>query len=347
MDADRPPEELLPLALRNLERFDFVGVHERFAEGVESLGRLRGWPLHAPVPRFKTSRKRLSVGEMDPALIERVQEANHCDLALYHRAYELWEAARDRASCWQAVTAPFPLHDAAPDSPTGTLLPRTERGNREITFNSVDIFDLRTGGDAVIQQGNPAEIRLAVYSTLDTGDVHVTLRICDQADIEVYGVGTRMQGRELPLHAGAVTLVTFAFDMALAPGGYFLSVVLQGGDTHDETVFHSVENAMIFWCVDERPPAFTGVVDLRARLEVARPVFTEERWWRPPRALRRLRPVVRETTIRSWHRVKAPLLRLRPPKFARYVLRTFKNEGWGAFKSFLSGRTPPKGENRP
>ena len=349
-DAGQPPEKLLPRAMRNLERFDFVGVHERFADGVEALGKLRGWPLNAPVPRFKTSRKRLAVGEMEPALVERIRAANHCDLALYARAQELWEDARARAHYRPPVTpTENPLGII---SPTGSLLPRTERGSREVTFNTVDIFDGRTGGDAVIQQGNPAEIRLAIYSNLDAADIHVGVKICDQADLEVYSVSTRLQGRELSLHAGAVTRVTFAFDMTLATGGYFLNVVLQGGDGHDDRVFHAIDNVMIFWCLDSRPPAFSGLVDLQARMTVARPVFTDKRW-HPPKFVRRLRPVVldaaertraatRETTIRSWHRIKGPLLRVRPPKFVRYLVRTFQSEGLGAFRYLLSGRVPPK-----
>ena len=371
-DTDRPPEELLPLALRNLERFDFVGIHERFAEGVEVLGRLRGWPLHAPVPRFKTSRHRLAVADVDPALVERVLAVNSCDVQLYARACELWEDAKARASRLPAVAEPLIPANApgsSTDSPVGSLLPRAEKGDKEISFNSVDLFDLRTGGDAVIAQGNPAEVRLAVYSTLDVDDIHVGLQIFDEADLEVYGVSTRMQGRSLSLEGGTITLVTFVFEMSLAPGGYFLSVVLQGGDTHDGKIFHAVDNAMIFWCMDERAPAFTGVVDLHARLRVASAVFVEKRLWRPPKPVRRFVRVTREKTHQgylrsrqiaydswyrgkafahaSWHRGKAKVPHVRPPKLARHVLRTFKSEGWGAFKSLVTGKTPPKREDRP
>ena len=348
-DPDRPSEELLPLAMRNLERFDFVGVHERFAEGVECLGRLRGWPLHAPVPRFKTSRNRLAVADVEPALIERILAVNRCDAQLYARACELWEDARARAGRLPAVMVSFvpaetaigypwqtDLDPAAADSPVGVLLPRTEKGDKEVSFNGVDIFDLRTGGDAVIQHGNPAEIRLAVYSTLNLEDIHVGVRVCDEADLEVYGVSTRMRGHSLSLEAGAVTLVTFVFEMTLAPGGYFLSVVLQGGDGHDGKIFHAVDNAMIFWCMDGRAPDFAGVVDLRARMDVGRPVFIEKRWWRPPRALRRLRRAIRA-------RLTPPP---RPPKLVRYIIRTIKNERWNAIKIFASGKPPPKRDER-
>ncbi len=390
-DTEQPPESLLPLALRNLERFDFVGIHERFAEGVESLGRLRGWPLNAPVPRFKTSRKRLAVEDVESALVERILAANRCDVELYARARELWETARSQASRLPAVAMPIPLSGldarlppegaavifpeqlvstlpdpAAPDSPVGSLLPRIERGDQEISFNSVDAFDLRTGGDAVIQQGNPVEIRLAVYSTIDTDDINVGLRICDEADMEVYGVSTRMQGRSLTLEGGTITLVTFVFEMSLAPGGYFLSVALQGGDTHDEKLFHWIDNALLFWCVDERAPTFVGVADLHARMKVARAVFTEKRWFRPPKAARRVLRVGRqkghhvylrgrqltldfwqESKARGhalWHTGKALIPHVRPPKLVRFVVRTIRSEGWGAGKIFLGGKPPPKRE---
>ncbi len=370
-EPDQPPEDLLPQALRNLERFDFVGIHERFAEGVEALGRLRGWPLTAPVPRFKTSRQRVAVEEIAPAMVERIRAANRCDLELYTRARELWEDAKIRASRLPAVTAPFlpaaPVDGA--DSPVGALLPRTEKGDREISFQGVDIFDLRTGGDATVDLGNPAEVRLAVYSTLDIDDVHLGLQIRDEADLEVYGVDTRMQGRSLSLEGGTITRVTFVFDMSLAPGGYFLSVVLQGGDSHDGKIFHAVDNAAIFWCLDERAPTFTGVVDLHAKMRVARAVFVEKRLWRPPKPVRRFVRVTRQRTHHaylrarqitldsghraaaiahaSWHRSKAYVPHVRPPKFARYVVRTFKSEGWHAFRYLLTGRVPPKREKTP
>ncbi len=341
VDADRPPEDLLPMALRNLERFDFVGLHERFAEGVECLGRLRDWPLHAPVPRFKTSRKRLAVEDVEPALVERILAANRCDVQLYNRARELWEAAKVQArrlpaAAPAAVSLPGHIVTTAPDSRVpdaalGSLLPRSERGTREISFNGVDAFDLRTGGDAVIQQGNPMEIRLAVYSTMDAADLHVGLCLCDEADMEVYGVSTRMQGRSLTLEAGTITTVTFVFDMLLAPGGYFLSVFLQGGDTHDEKLFHRVDNSLLLWCVDERAPAFVGVTDLRARMKLAKPVFVEKRRWRPPQAIRH--------AIRA---SRAKIAGWRPPKLVRYIIRTIKNERWNAVKIFLSGKPPAK-----
>lgn len=356
-DADRSPEDLLPLAMRNLERFDFVGIHERFAEGVECLGRLRDWPLQAPVPRFKTSRKRLALQDMEPALVERIRAANRCDVQLFDRARELWEEAKAQADrlpvtarlapAREGLEARVPLEAASVvfptqlttatldatvrDSPIGTLLPRVERGTREISFNGVDVFDLRTAGDAVIQRGNPAEIRLAVYSTIDAEDVHVGVRLCDEADAEVYGVNTRMRGRALSLEAGTITTVTFAFEMSLAAGAYFLSVAVQGGDTHDEKLFHWVDNAMLVWCVDERAPAFTGVTDLHARIRVAKPVFVEERQWHPPRVVRRALQAGREK-VAQW----------RPPKLLRYIIRTLKNERWNAIRIFLSGKPPPK-----
>ncbi len=327
-DPDQPPETLLPLALRNLERFDFVGIHERFAEGVGCLGRLRGWPLDAPVPRFKTSRKRLTVAEVEPALVERIIAANACDIQLYARARELWESARARAASIPGVEISPP----AVDSPAETLLPRVEKGTREISFNNIDAFDLRTGGDAVVQQGNPLEIRLGVYSTIDTDDIHLRLRLCDEADMDVYGTGTRLQGRSLSLEGGAITPVTFVFDMSLAVGGYFLSVVVEGGDTHDGKLFHAVDNALLIWCEDAREPSFVGVVDLRARLKVGNPVFTEKGRWRPPAFVRR--------AIRAVRAKFTPLPR--PPKLVRYVLRTVKYERWNAIRVLLRGKPSPK-----
>ena len=48
--CDHAAEELLPAALGNLERMDFVGVHEQFDEGLRRLTEIREWPLPGASP---------------------------------------------------------------------------------------------------------------------------------------------------------------------------------------------------------------------------------------------------------------------------------------------------------
>ena len=257
-DNFRPATELLPAALRNLERFDFVGIYEQFAEGVRCLGRMRGWPLEGPLPRFKTSRERPGVGEIDLALRTRILEANRCDEQLYGRARELW--ARAQASM-PGMGSPSGRCRVAFPGPT-----RGEHGTREVTFSRLEVVDGVTGRNAAIVQGNPVVIHMELYGHVGITNLMVGYSVADCLGIVLYGVNSVTLQRPLSIEAGGTLSLSFQFDQVLAPGGYRLSVYAIDASHRMKNFLHWIDNVTIFWSVPKEPQSFVGLVDLRSTL---------------------------------------------------------------------------------
>ncbi len=255
---DQPAEELLPTALRNLERLDFVGLHEDYDAGVRHLGGARGWPLQAP-PRFKVTRDRPTREEVDPALLAEILRFNSCDVQLYARARELWEATR------QGGTAVSPPAAPAPAAPLERNIHAfAEHGNKQILITKVSVRGQLTDTVNIVEHGDRARIILSGHSAITEDDVTVGIRLIDELGVEVYGVNTRMLGHQVSMTAGQDFEAVFTVDMILAPGGYYLTAALHAGSEHQHKCYHWLDNALVFECRHLQAPRFSGVADLKA-----------------------------------------------------------------------------------
>lgn len=82
-------EECYEAAMENIaQHFSLVGIVERFDESLLLLSRMFCWPDISYIKRNTTTRKD-SVGDIDPATIDRIREANKFDAALYQHAVSL------------------------------------------------------------------------------------------------------------------------------------------------------------------------------------------------------------------------------------------------------------------
>ncbi len=255
-DCEQPATELLRAAMRNLERLDFVGVHEQFDEGMQRLGEVHGWPLRSSPPRVNVTAGRPSADSIDPGLRECFQSLNGCDAVLFARARELWEQAKARP-VHHARIAFVPLLAQQRHA-------RVEQGTREIVFTSIEVGGESTGLQGAVGLHERGLIRLRGHSSIAADDVTVGLRISDSFGVEVYGVNTLMLGVDVALEADQDFELTFAFDMILAPGTYQLTVAIHASEDHLHKCYHWIDNAVAFECRHHHPPAFTGLVNLKA-----------------------------------------------------------------------------------
>lgn len=80
---------LLDLAKQRLERFAFVGVQDRFEEGLRLLAYTFGWPVPDRIPRENIRRR--SRETLAPRTLERIRELTALDQELYEFAGQLFE----------------------------------------------------------------------------------------------------------------------------------------------------------------------------------------------------------------------------------------------------------------
>lgn len=222
--CEQPAEALLPLALENLDRVDFVGVQDALTDGVAELSRVRGWDL-APAPgRVNATKHRAPIARLPEAALARLRELNRCDRELFRAAEHRWQSRRGHS----------PGTAAAVPSRAAVAHGRHEMGTREVSITAVDVrLDQR-------------RVTIDAHSTIDVADLTVGIRVTDAEGAEIFGTNTRLLGRPLHAAAGQTIAVEFMLDVALAPGAYFLTVAAHRGADHLEGCFHWIDNAVRF-----------------------------------------------------------------------------------------------------
>ncbi|NJP06716.1 MAG: sulfotransferase family protein [Chloroflexaceae bacterium] len=84
---------LLYLAKEKLEQYAFFGLMERFTESVHLLNHTMGWPglSNDAIPHLERSPNPTKRKQIDPDLLQMIQDRNHLDLELYAFATELFQ----------------------------------------------------------------------------------------------------------------------------------------------------------------------------------------------------------------------------------------------------------------
>ena len=87
-------EETLNMAKENLSRdFSFVGLTERFDEGLAILKIMFGWEI-AKYAKFNVTKNRMKKGNLPASTVELIAERNKYDVALYEYAVPIFEQIR-------------------------------------------------------------------------------------------------------------------------------------------------------------------------------------------------------------------------------------------------------------
>jgi hypothetical protein len=260
-DGEQRAEELLPAALRNLERIHFVGVHHELEEGFRRLCQARRWPMPADLPHVNVTKQRLTRDAISPQLRERLRQLNACDATLFEHAQRLWNDRKTRGP----VSMPMKLY-----SPAVTASPneRVEHGTREIVFAEISVRTNPARPDGIVYENDHVTVQLRSHSTVDVDDLTVGIRLSDDLGFEVYGVNTRQLGTPIAARAGEDFVVRFDFDMTLAPGVYYLTTAIHAADDHLHKCYHWIDNAVPIECRRIEAPQFSGLVNLQAKTSV-------------------------------------------------------------------------------
>jgi hypothetical protein len=90
--GDRPGA--IRTAMENLrERFDAIGLTERFDESLAQFARAFGWrlPSYTSMNQASERAKRIHVEELSPALVAKIRDLTPCDTAIYEYGRSLFE----------------------------------------------------------------------------------------------------------------------------------------------------------------------------------------------------------------------------------------------------------------
>ena len=81
-----PERDALEVAKANLDKFDFIGIHEEFEESVSRMCAYLGFARPEKAPYVNKTRQRAGVRELSPTTIESIVELNQADIELYQYA---------------------------------------------------------------------------------------------------------------------------------------------------------------------------------------------------------------------------------------------------------------------
>lgn len=148
-------------ALGVVQQYDVVGIYEEMPRFVSDVAGLIGLPPPKALPRFNVTSKRLTVGEVSPAVRQRIEELNQLDLRLYDQVVS-WKASRKQDDS---------------SSHCEVIKPRWEKYEpvRDRSFVAPDVVV----GDAVLREGYHV-----AHGQIMTFDVELFLA-CEILDLEM------------------------------------------------------------------------------------------------------------------------------------------------------------------
>ena len=86
-----PDDELLDMAKQHLDECAFWGLTERFQESIFLMAYIFGWYPVADVQNLRVAKRKLRKDSVEPAVLQRIQDVNQLDIALYDYAQEKFQ----------------------------------------------------------------------------------------------------------------------------------------------------------------------------------------------------------------------------------------------------------------
>jgi len=260
-----------------LARYDFVGIHEDFADSLDVMCYRFGWPFIPTIPRVNGARRRTSLEETSPEVRARLRVLTALDTELYEHGLRLF--AERRRAMWRRI---IELRDGGEESrdtpdeaPASQVTPAEPAPPSEFGTRAVQILDVEikgaVSGSSVVQSGEDAIIRVSMVAREATDDLTVGIAIRDDFHRTVFGTNTHHLGERWQARPRMFYDVEFRMRLPLGEGLYFVTVALHDGPAHFERCFHWRQDAAAFEVRGRRGPRFEGVVDLSPT--VARQAF--------------------------------------------------------------------------
>lgn len=251
-----------------LEQYDFVGIHEEFADSLDVMCHRFGWPAIDDIPVVNRARRRKSLEETSAEVRARIRALNALDIELYEHGRRLF-AERRRAMLRRVVDlghrpvaspAPPDATAAAEVTPAAATTP-AEFGDRTVEILHVEVKG-GTSGSPVIQSGEDAIVAISVLARAASEDFTVGIAIRDERHRTVFGTNSHHLGERWTARPGAIYDVEFRMRAPLGEGLYFVTVALHEGPAHFRRCFHWRQDAAMFEIRGRRGRRFEGIVDL-------------------------------------------------------------------------------------
>lgn len=268
--AAKDNPQLLTAAKEVVDQYDFVGIHEEFADSLDLMSYRFDWPAVETIPTINRARERLGPSDLDPALRARLHELSLLDVELYEHARGLF-AARRRAMVRRFIdlrgaASPAERGDVhQPAAPASSAIPSIEFGDRTVELLGVEVRGTLSG-TPVLVTGEPAVIAVTALAHGASDDFTVGIAIRDASRRLVFGTNSHHLGEKWDARPGMVYEIELRMPMTLGDGVYFVTVALHEGPTHFTRCFHWREDAAPFEVRGRRGNYFRGVVDLAPTL---------------------------------------------------------------------------------
>ncbi len=182
-DGRESDDEKLANSLKAIKQYDVVGIYERMPLFLTDVARLIGFPVPETIPRGHVTKKRRSVGETSPALLERIVALNRLDIRLYDEVLAWKESAASE-------NAPDPINDGQP---------RWEKFNpvwgRMISTPDVIIGGATLREGSVIARGQLMTFDLDFVLSRQVRELEVGIHIFDPERRWVFGTNNVLLGR--------------------------------------------------------------------------------------------------------------------------------------------------------
>jgi hypothetical protein len=234
--------QLLQQAKRNLERFNFVGIYERFLESVYFLSCECGWPPVDELPKLNVTTNRVRMDTLDQALLERLRELNALDIQLYEHAIALYEGKKldvlklCMTRRHEQAQMSYDIQSTQPSTAPHRLASR-EFGSREIEILGGALKGLQWGCEEVMA-GEEVMLSIFLLAHIDTENVTVGFRIEHEYGQIMFGTNTYYLKEDILVQKDSAHCLDFRFRMNLAEGHYRIIAAVHSGFRHTDRCFH-------------------------------------------------------------------------------------------------------------
>jgi len=291
---DLSENEKLDLAKKSFDYYDLVGVYHQFDDFLTVLCYECGWPPVREIPRINVTSKRPKISEIDPKIIQRLEELNQLDLALYEYATQLFNQKKrqtlhecieqryqelNACSTYLAPskpqTPPSVAEGGIASPPSASPQKGEERsssapapidfGNRQLEIINVNVKGAVSLTNTLFS-GEEIAIRVVFRAHIDVENLTVGIHIHDRFGRLAFGTNSECLGYTLHVHANGIYFVDYRFRNDLGIGVYTVGAALHIGSSHLSSCFHWRDEVTRFEVVGNIGYHFEGAAKIYPQL---------------------------------------------------------------------------------
>jgi hypothetical protein len=235
------PNEQLELAKQALRQYDLVGVFEEFEDFLTILAIDAGWRPLERMPRVNVTSKRPRLADVDRSVVERLEELNQLDIALYEYARRLFQSKRRQVlrRCATALAAGQTRYEAVParseplpdlSAPSIASPPPVEYRPRPVELLQANLSGTTSLGPCEIPSGDTVCLRVDFRAHQPVEKSVLIIAITDKEGHKVFGTHSRALGKLIQIGEPGDYYVELRFRCDLATGRYRVAAAIRPDD---------------------------------------------------------------------------------------------------------------------